>query len=313
MLNRRHIRIKVMQTLYALHQSNSDQIQTGEKFLNHSMDSIQELYLLMLTLLIEIRKKEEEYIEISQKKHLATYEERHPNKKFIENQVLDLLSNSASISNKVEERSMVYWQRKDHYVQSMLDEVKASQLYKDYMKSTTRSFQEDQDFIVDLYTEIIAPNDKIYDFLEDTKLTWADDFPVVNTLIQKQLRQLKNKEQAFFVPKVFKDSEDKDFAMDLFRRTFLNGAELAKEYDGKTPNWDIERIAAIDIVVLKMAICEMLRFSSIPVKVTINEYLEVVKEYSTPKSSIFINGILDAISKELETQGRLNKIGKGLL
>ncbi|MBB1150820.1 MULTISPECIES: transcription antitermination factor NusB [unclassified Myroides] len=313
MLNRRHIRIKVMQTLYALHQSNSDQVQVGEKFLNHSMDSIQELYLVMLTLLIEIRKKEEEYIEISQKKHLATSEERNPNKKFIENQVLELLSNSTSISNKVEERSMVYWQRKDHYVQLMLDEVKASQLYKDYMKSKTRSFKEDQDFIVDIYTEILAPNEKIYDFLEDTKLTWVDDLPVVNTLIQKQLRQLKDAEQAFFVPKVFKDSEDKEFAVDLYRRTVLNGAEFAKEYDGKTPNWDTERIAAIDIIILKMAICEMLRFSSIPVKVTINEYLELAKEYSTPKSSIFINGILDNISKELETQGRLNKIGKGLL
>ncbi|WP_413512669.1 transcription antitermination factor NusB [Myroides odoratus] len=313
MLNRRHIRIKVMQTLYALHQSHSDQVQTGEKFLNHSMDSIQELYLLMLTLLIEIRRKEEDYIAISQKKHLATREERNPNKKFIENQVLVLLSDSASINNKVDERSMVYWQRNDHYIQLVLDEIKASQVYQDYMKSTTRSFQEDKDFIVELYTEIIAPNERIYDFLEDTKLTWVDDLPVINTLIQKQLKQLKNTEQAFFVPKVFKDSEDQEFAMNLYRRTVLNSAEFAKEYEGKTPNWDIERIAAIDVIVLKMAICEMLRFSSIPIKVTINEYLEIVKEYSTPKSSIFINGILDTISKELESQDRLNKIGKGLL
>lgn len=313
MLNRRHIRIKVMQTLYALHQSHSDQVQTGEKFLNHSMDSIQELYLLMLTLLIEIRRKEEDYIAISQKKHLATREERNPNKKFIENQVLVLLSDSASINNKVDERSMVYWQRNDHYIQLVLDEIKASQVYQDYMKSTTRSFQEDKDFIVELYTEIIAPNERIYDFLEDTKLTWVDDLPVINTLIQKQLKQLKNTEQAFFVPKVFKDSEDQEFAVNLYRRTVLNSAEFAKEYEGKTPNWDIERIAAIDVIVLKMAICEMLRFSSIPIKVTINEYLEIVKEYSTPKSSIFINGILDTISKELESQDRLNKIGKGLL
>ncbi len=313
MLNRRHIRIKVMQTLYALHQSNSDQVQVGEKFLTHSMDSIQELYLLMLTLMIEIRKREEEYIQISQKKHLATKEERNPNKKFIENQVLTLLADSTSISNKVEERSMVYWQRNDHYVQMILDEIKQTELYKAYMQSPKRSFEEDKNFIVDLYTEVIAPNDKIYEFLEDTKLTWIDDLPVVNTMVQKQLKQVRENDEKFFVPKVFKDEEDKEFAFNLYKRTFLNSAELSKEYDGKTPNWDKERIAAIDIIILRMAICEMLRFSSIPVKVTINEYLELAKEYSTPKSSIFINGILDNISKELEADGRLSKIGKGLL
>ncbi len=313
MLNRRHIRIKVMQTLYALHQSNSDQVQIGEKFLTHSMDSIQELYLLMLTLMVEIRKREADYIDISQKKHLATKEERNPNKKFIENKVLVLLTDSSSITNKVEERSMTYWQKNDQYVQMILDEIKQSELYKNYMQSTVRSFEADKDFIVDLYTEIIAPNERVYEFLEDTKLTWVDDLPVVNTLIQKQLRQLKQKDENFFVPRVFKDEEDKEFALNLFKRTFLNSRELSKEYDGKTPNWDKERIAAIDIMILRMAICEMLRFSSIPVKVTINEYLELAKEYSTPKSSIFINGILDNISKELEADGRLQKIGKGLL
>lgn len=313
MLNRRHIRIKVMQTLYALHQSNSDQVQIGEKFLTHSMDSIQELYLLMLTLMIEIRKREADYLDIAQKKHLATKEERNPNKKFIENKVLVLLTDSSSINNKVEERSMAYWQKNDQYVQLILDEIKQSELYKNYMQSTVRSFEEDKDFIIDLYTEIIAPNERIYEFLEDTKLTWVDDLPVVNTLIQKQLRQLKQKDENFFVPRVFKDEEDKEFALSLFKRTFLNSQELSKEYDGKTPNWDKERIAAIDVMILRMAICEMLRFSSIPVKVTINEYLELAKEYSTPKSSIFINGILDNISKELEADGRLQKIGKGLL
>jgi N utilization substance protein B len=154
---------------------------------------------------------------------------------------------------------------------------------------------------------------KIYSFLEDSRLTWLDDLPLVNTMIQKQLRQLRDTDNQLLVPKLYKDIEDKDFAINLYRKTILNYKELTTEFKDKTPNWDPERIAEIDTIILRMAICEILKFSSIPVKVTINEYLEIAKEYSTPKSSIFINGILDNISKNYEKEGKLNKIGKGLL
>ncbi|MDR0227772.1 MAG: transcription antitermination factor NusB [Flavobacteriaceae bacterium] len=313
MLNRRHIRIKVMQTLYAMQQSNSDHVQGGEKFLTYSIESIQELYLLMLTTLVEIKRKETEYLSIAQKKYLATKEERNPNNKLIDNAVLALLESSTSVSSKVEERGMKQWHVKDHYIQMLLDEIKESDIYKKYMSTPSASFEEDRQFVVDIFTDIIAPNEKIYEFLEDSQMTWLDDIPVVNTLIQKQLRQLKESTASFFVPKVYKDSEDHDFAINLFRKTILNYTELAEEYEGRTPNWDADRIAEIDTVILRMAICEMLKFSSIPVKVTINEYLEIAKEYSTPKSSIFINGILDSISKDFSKEGKIVKIGKGLL
>lgn len=181
------------------------------------------------------------------------------------------------------------------------------------MSSEMQSFEEDRKFVVAIFTEIIAPNEKIYEFFEDNKLTWLDDLPVVNTLIQKQLKQLKDDYSIFLVPRVFKDLDDKDFAVNLYRKTILNYSELAKEYEDKTPNWDVERIAEIDTIILRMAICEMFKFSSIPVKVTINEYLEIAKEYSTPKSSIFINGILDNISKLCQDNDKIKKIGKGLL
>src|SRR5690606_6573622 len=167
---------------------------------------------------------------------------------------------------------------------------------------------------IDMFMELIAPNEKLYEYLEDNKLTWVDDIPLVNTQIVKQLRSIKpNSHQSFSVPKLYKDDEDRDFARDLFRKTLLNESELAKEYIDKTPNWDTERIAEIDTIILKMAICEFLKFPSIPVKVTINEYLEIAKEYSTPKSSIFINGILDNLVKEYQAAGRLNKSGRGLM
>jgi N utilization substance protein B len=161
---------------------------------------------------------------------------------------------------------------------------------------------------------LVVPNEKLYEFLEDNKLTWIDDIPVVNTQIIKQLKQIKSaKDEAFKIPKLFKDQEDQEFVTNLFRKTVLNEKELAKEYVDKTPNWDSERIAEIDTIVLKMAICEFVKFPSIPVKVTINEYLEIAKEYSTPKSSIFINGILDNLVKEFEIANKLNKIGRGLM
>ncbi len=313
MLNRRHIRIKVMQTLYAMQQSNSEQVQSGEKFLIHSIESIQDLYLLMLSSLIEIRKKEEEYVSLAQKKHLATQEERNPNRRLIENTVLNLLGNSVSVTTKIEEKGITDWQVYDHYIQMLLDEVKESEFYKAYMSKKEVTFKDDRQFVVDIFTNVIAPNEKIYSFLEDSKLTWLDDLPLVNTMIQKQLRQLKESDFQIFVPKIYKDSEDKEFAVNLYRKTILNFTELSKEFEDKTPNWDPERIAEIDTIILKMAICEFLKFPSIPVKVSINEYLEIAKEYSTPKSSIFINGVLDNISKSYQEEDKLNKIGKGLM
>ncbi|MCP1995964.1 transcription antitermination factor NusB [Flavobacterium sp. HSC-61S13] len=313
MLNRRHIRIKVMQTLYSMQQNDSDKLDGGEKFLFNSIENIQDLYLLMLTSLIEIQRKEEDFLAVSQKKHLATSQERNPNRKLVDNQVLKALSESVSVLNALEDRAVAHWHVNDQYIQILINEIKQSELYEEYMNSGLVSFKEDRNFVWRVFTEIVAPNEKLYDFFEDTKLTWLDDLPLVNTMIQKQLKQLTEEDLQILVPRLYKDFDDKDFARQLYRKTLLNSAELNKEFVDKTPNWDSDRIAEIDNIILRMAICEMLKFTSIPVKVTINEYLEIAKEYSTPKSSIFINGILDNISKAYQADNKLNKIGKGLL
>ena len=303
-----------MQSIYAMHQNSSDSIEKEEKFLLYSIDNILDLYLIMISSLIEISKKEEIFLEKSSQKHLATSEERNPNKKFINNSVFQLLTENNSISIALENRKITNWSLNDDYILLLLDEIKQSELYKKYMSNSVNTFEEDKQFVVDVFMELIAPNEKLYDYLEDNKLTWIDDIPVVNTQIIKQLKQIKSiKDDSFKIPKLYKDQEDKEFVINLFRKTVLNEPELAKEYIDKTPNWDTERIAEIDTIVLKMAICEFLKFPSIPVKVTINEYLEIVKEYSTPKSSIFINGILDNLVKEFETDKKLNKVGRGLM
>lgn len=314
MLNRRHIRVKVMQSIYAMHQNGSDNLEKEEKFLFHSIENIQDLYLMMLSSLVEIKKAEADFIDKSSKKHLATKEERNPNKKFINNMVLEVLTENNSLSIALEDRKINNWTNNDDYILILLDAIKKSKLYETYMRNNVNTFEEDQQFVVDIFTEIIAPNEKLYDYLEDHKLTWIDDIPLVNTAIQKQLKQIKDSNpDAFTVSKLYKDADDKEFVRNLFRKTVLNNPELTKEFVDKTPNWDAERIAEIDAIILKMAICEFLKFPSIPVKVTINEYLEIAKEYSTPKSSIFINGILDNLVKDYQKDNKLIKTGRGLM
>lgn len=302
-----------MQSIYAMHQHESDNLEKEEKFLFQSIENMQDLYLLLVAALIEIRNKEEEYLDLASKKHLATKEERNPNKKFINNKVLRLLVNSGNIENALEENSISNWKRNDDIILLLLEEVKASTIYQDYMSKTESNFNDDKYFVADLFSEVIAPNEKLYDYIEDYKLTWVDDLASVNTLILKQIKSLKSEDDIFRVSALYKDEDDKDFVKSLFRKTVLNEQELSKEYIDKTPNWDAERIAEMDTIILKMAICELLKFPSIPVKVTINEYLEIAKEYSTPKSSIFINGILDNLVKEFKNENRLNKAGRGLL
>ncbi len=302
-----------MQSIYAMHQHQSDQLDKEEKFLFQSIENTQDLYLLLLSALVEIKKKEELYIDLASKKHLATKEERNPSLKFVQNKVLAIIATSEALEQALEERKIKNWQQNDDIILLLIESIKASNLYQNYMQKATSSFEEDRNFIADLYTEVIAPSEKLYDYLEDYKLTWIDDLAGINTLILKQIKQLKSEEDVLIIPKVYKDEEDKEFVTNLFRKTVLNEVDLSKEYIDKTPNWDVERIAELDTIILKMAICEFLKFPSIPTKVTINEYLEIAKEYSTPKSSIFINGILDNLVKEFEKDKRLTKSGRGLL
>ena len=312
MLNRRHIRIKVMQTIYAMHQKGSDSLEKEEKFLIASLENLMELYLIMMSTLLELANKESDFIEISRKKHLATPEERNPNLKFVNNTLLQLLANSKSLQTALENNKINNWKTNDDAILLLLQDVKQSSVYLNYMKDKSTSFEKDKQFVIDLFSEVIAPNEKLYSYLEDYKLTWVDDIPVVNTQILKQLKQINEKSE-FRVSSLFKDEEDREYATLLFRKTVLNESEFAKEFIDKTPNWDVDRIAEMDTILLKMAICELLKFPSIPVKVTINEFLEIAKEYSTPKSSIFINGILDNLVKNYQSTGRMNKSGRGLM
>ena len=314
MLNRRHIRVKVMQTMYAFKGSESDDFSKDQKFLLFSIDNMYNLYLLLMSLLIEVQKRAESDLQKKQKKHLATKEDKDPNRKFVNNQLLKLLRENKTLQSQFEANKITNWELDGEYIDIIFKDILASDLYKDYMKTRVSDFKEDKDFIVDVFKDIIAPNEKLYEYMEDKNLTWLDDLPTVNTTILKLLRKVKEASpEQYFTPKLYKDAEDKEYAIDLFKKTLLNQTAINEEISQKTKNWDADRIATVDYVLLQMAICEIRNFPSIPVKVTINEYLEISKEYSTPKSSIFINGILDKLVKEYEASGELKKVGRGLM
>lgn len=315
MLTRRHIRVKVMQCIYALTQSHDNAVEKQEKFLKVSIENMYTLYLLMLSLFRELHLMAENQIKLSSNKYLATASDDYPNgEKFVNNKLLLQISANGQLSSELSKRKLKNWYLNEEYVKILYKEIVAGSIYKDYMGKANNTYEEDRNLVIDLFKEVIAPNEKIYDYFEDDKLTWVDDIPIVNTFILKQFRKVKEKQsESFFLPRLLKDDEDLDFAKQLLTKTLLNNAVWEKEIEGKTPNWDKDRIADIDAILLKMAICELLHFSSIPEKVTINEYLEVAKEYSTPKSSIFINGILDKLVKEYKNDGKLKKVGRGLL
>jgi N utilization substance protein B len=313
MLTRRHIRVKVMQSIYALSQSQSDQVDKELKFINMSIANMHDLHILTLDLFVKLSELAQKQLELSQKKYLATSAEKNPNKKFLQNAIIQHLVHNENLKTAIYNRKLDDWELNDEYIRVIFDEMLASDVYEDYMDSEETSYDKDREFLAKLFSEVIAPNEKLYEYFEDQKLTWLDDLPVVNTLILKSIKQSKHGKERIFLPELYKDDEDREFVKDLFTKTVLNDDMLTTEIQGKTPNWDKDRIANLDLILLKMAICEFLKFPSIPAKVTINEYIELAKEYSTSKSSMFVNGILDKLIKEYKKENKLNKIGRGLM
>jgi len=292
--------------------SKADDLVKEEKFLKHSIQKLLDLYVLQLQMLVEVQKLATQKIELSKKKHLATKEDLQPNTKFINNKVIATIANSTSISDHISNQNLKNWKNDDEYVTIIWQKLQASDLYNKYMNSNEDSFKADKNFIQDFFAEIIAPDDKLAEYYEDQTISWLDDIPFVNTWVLRTLGKAKEN-KSLVLGSIYKDEDDEKFVLDLFRKVILNHTKFEEDISSKTPNWEAERIADIDMILIKMAICEFLKFPSIPVRVTINEYIEISKDYSTNKSGYFINGVLDKLSREYSENKRLDKIGRGLL
>jgi N utilization substance protein B len=309
MITRRHLRTKVMQALYAQQLDPTDNLTTGESWILKSSQDFYLLYITLLDLFRELHTCGYALYEKNTKKHLKE-NKNETNPKFFSNKALLALCNNEVLAAQSKKYKLKYWKNHDEYVRLVWEEITASTLYDDYLKTETTSLAEDQDFLVQLFTKVIVPFDRLGEFMEEVNISWVDDAPLANTIVRNSLKRITEPDSIITV--LYKDEEDRKFSLELFRKVALNKPELIDEIKGRTPNWDPGRIAELDFTLLLMALAELLYFPSIPVNVTINEYLEIAKEYATPKSSMFINGILDSVVKDMTKQKRIRKNIRGM-
>ena len=312
MINRRHIRVKVMQSVYAMIKSYDDDVLKEEKFIKHSIKRMFDLYVLLLDLLVEVQKLAEEKQEISKKKYLATKEDLSPNRKFVENKLIKKIAESTSLTLYKEAQNLDNWSKDDEYIKIIWDLLQNSDLFSDYLNSLEDYFNSDKDFVVAFFKEIVAPNVKLAEYFEGENITWVDDIPFVNTWVVRSLSKQKPS-NAFKLGSLYKNQDDEDFVSDLFKKIILNHHSFENDIKIHTPNWETDRIADMDMILIKMGVCEFLNFPFIPTKVTINEYIEIAKDYSSEKSGYFVNGVLDKLSREFLKDKKIVKVGRGLL
>ena len=312
MINRRHIRVKVMQSVYAMIKSYDDDVLKEEKFIKYSIKRMFDLYVLLLDLLVEVQKLAEEKQEISKKKYLATEEDLSPNRKFVENKLIKKIAESSSLTLYKEAQHLDNWSKDDEYIKIIWDLLQNSDIFSEYLNSSDDSFNSDKDFVVTFFKEIVAPNSKLAEYFEGENITWVDDIPFVNTWVVRSLTKQKSA-NAFKLGSLYKNQDDQDFVTDLFKKVILNHHSFENDIKIHTPNWETDRIADMDMILIKMGVCEFLNFPFIPTKVSINEYIEIAKDYSSDKSGYFVNGVLDKLSREFLKDKKIVKVGRGLL
>ena len=314
MLTRRHVRIKVIQSLYSFFMSKNNDLKKEIHFFNQSISNIFELYYILISLLITFYKYSNNQIKHLKKAKLDVREKINNYQKIKDNIILFLIDKRCNVNKKKFKEKDEQWDLENKYVKILLDELFKSDFFKKYVLINKPSFKQQKQIILDFFIEIIAPSSYIFEYLVDKELTWEDDLPVVNTFIVKQIKSinLSNKNKIIF-PERTNFKNDIFFGQKLLKICIEKNHEITNELRGKTPNWETERITNIDLMILNAAIAEILNFELIPTKVSINEYIEISKDYSTPKSNIFINGVLDKLVKEFELENRLNKVGRGLI
>lgn len=314
MLTRRQIRVKVMQAVYAHYNGNLLSLKEGTSAI---AKSCQDMLLLHTTLLYLFKALwehavEQDKIQNKQRKGNAPLNEHYA--KIIQLSPLALIAKHPFLSNKIEQNKLNTWDLEFDYIRQLFETIVSSEIYLSFKELDVPNFKKQQKFLVKLFKEIIAPDERLYHYIEDLNMQWVDDLPVVNTFILKQLRKLREEDMSSLIfPDLAERAEDIGFGKSLYEQVVANEEILQKEFEGKTPNWDKDRIATLDGLLIKIAIAELIYFPDIPPKVTLNEYLELAKEYSTPKSNQFINGVLDNLVKEYVKNDRLNKEGRGLL
>lgn len=315
MMSRRHIRIKVLQAIYAYIQNIDPDILRGQHELIRSIDKLHELYIYQLSFLLALFEFAGLRLEEAKQKYLPTEEDLNPNTRFVDNLVIAKLSENRDYIRRASQLK-ISWKDQEELVRRMNNAIRGTPEYQEYMAAGQVSFEADKAFILHLLRKHIYPEEGLVSLYEEKNIYWANDYPVVYQYVEKTIRALEEEHRETDpLPGLpaDPDEEDREFAVDLYRKTIRRTEEYEKLISQRTLNWDAERIAMMDMILLKMALAEFTEFPTIPIKVSFNEYIEISKEYSTPKSKVFINGVLDKLILELTAEQKIKKSGRGLI
>lgn len=314
MLSRRHLRSKALQALYAYFQSDNNNIAAGEKELIHSIDKVYDLYLFQLSLLPELVDYARIKMEEAKTKRLPTPEDINPNMRFINNRVIEKLRNNRNLKKALDSKK-INWVSEQEFPKQIFSIIRETPEYAEYMNAPEDSFENDQVYLSKLYKKYISEAEDLEYYFEEKSIYWSDDWDLVSSIIVKTIKSFTADSDEFHpIYPLYKDEEDdRNFVVNLFRKTIANNLQFEDIIAEKTKNWEVDRIALIDILILKMAMAEVMNFPSIPIKVTLNEYIDISKRFSTPKSKTFVNGVLDKIIMDFKREDKIKKTGRGLI
>ena len=313
MISRRLLRVKVLQLLYAYYKNQDRTIAKAEKELFFSIGKAYDLYHYLLLLIVELAFVAERKIETARNKIIPSHEDLNPNTRFIDNEVVKQLVENIQLKS-YSESNTITWTDQEDYIKVLFDKLINSDLYKDYMESENTNYQADKKFVEKFYAQFVAADEDFFTMMEEKSIYWNDEIEFIISMVIKTIKTFSERDDQYTsLLSLFKDKEDEDYVKTLFRKAIINHTEHMELIEKNTKNWDLDRIAFMDILIMELALTEIKEFKSVPVKVSFNEYLEIAKYYSTSNSSNFINGILDKMVKNLRENGKIKKVGRGLV
>lgn len=319
MISRRQLRIKTLQTLYAYYNNSHGEISLAEKELLYNINKSYDLYISIFVLLIDIANYAESRIDIARNKLQPTSEDLNPNTRFIDSAMIHQIRNSDQLMRYINAKK-ISWVNYPELIKELYSHVTSDPVYLEFMKAQSVNFSDELKLFSHLLSNIIYPNENLENVLEEQSIYWTDDLEYMISMVIKSLKRFREdytgEDQLLPLyknPENRRIPEDKEFALELLRKSILHKEEYIAYIKANTQNWDLERIAFMDILIMQMAITEFIGFPSIPTKVTMNEYLEISKVYSTSKSSVFINGVLDKVAALLRSENKIKKSGRGLI
>jgi len=313
MISRRLLRVKILQILFAYYKSENESLSNIEKELLHSINKAYDLYHYLLLLPIELVDFAENKIHLAKQKYLASHEDLNPNTRFVDNALVKLIRENEALKEYTEKHK-IGWGLYPDLIRNLYAKAASSDYFQSYMNSSSSSFNDDKQLVINLLSRELEDFDDLYHHLEEQSIYWNDDLEFMLSMVVKTLKKF-SEDQPISTPlfPMYRSSDDEDYIKRLLRKVIQNHEENVKLIEEYTKNWDVERIASMDILIMELALTEIREFPSIPIKVSFNEYIEIAKYYSTDQSSTFINGVLDKIIQTLRKQKAFSKQGRGLI